>query len=100
MQHSVNSSHNGKSITIANGDTLIVSLPYEPVRTAWSFEDNFGFHPALDITTSETRNGRHTIEFAARQTGTVEINLTQSAVLGIPGPSSVTGKFKLTVTVQ
>jgi predicted secreted protein len=100
MKHLLNTSHNGKSITVAIGDTLTLSLPYEPVRTSWSFEDNFGFHPALDMTGAETKGGVHTWEFTARQDGCVEISLTQSNVLAVQGPSSITATFWLIVTVQ
>ena len=99
MKHVASRFQNGKTITIAKGDILSVVLHYTPARTAWSFEDNFGYNPNLSLGLSETKDGVKTMEFTACIPGTVEIALYQSSVLGIPGPSNITDTFKLTVKV-
>jgi hypothetical protein len=99
MKHSASTYYNGKSVTIAKGDTLTIALPYMPVGTEWSFGDNFSFNPVLAMGTSQAKEGLYTVEFTARQAGTVEISMTESWVLSVQGPSNVKGTFKLTVKV-
>jgi len=99
MKHFASSSFNGSTITIAKGDTLTVVLHYTPRRTAWAFGDNFGFSPNLSLGLCETKDGVRTMEFTARSSGTVEISLDRSHVLGLVGPSSFVSNFRLKVVV-
>jgi hypothetical protein len=99
MKHFASKSFNGSTITITKGDTLTVVLHYIAVRTEWSFGDNFGYNKSLDLGTMEVKDGVRTMEFTAHSSGTVEISLELSSVLGFPGPSNVLDTYKLTVTV-
>jgi hypothetical protein len=99
MNHTASIFSNGKTITIAKGDTLTVVLHYVPVRTAWSFGDDLAYQAALSLGEMQVGNGVRTMQFSAHSAGQVEINLTESFVLGFPGASGINATYKLTVIV-
>jgi len=101
MKLSVNKSHNGASINLAIGDTLIVTLPYgsqTPGHSAWSFVD-FAHNPQLNMVSVSGDKGIRTMELVAKTVGVATLNMEEHSVLSLPGPSSLLSQFKLTINV-
>ena len=103
MNHIIDFSRNGQSLTINVGDTLTVMLQgdYSTGRamTAWTFGDRFEFQPVLSLGTMEVSNALRRMEFSAQAVGAGVIALHEYYVLGIPGPSNVARRFRVEIKV-
>jgi hypothetical protein len=101
MNHIVSKTTNGKTLSIAAGDTITITLPYDDRReslTAWTFAEDFSFNACLSLNNIDSTDGIRSMIFKAHTPGTVQIALHQYFVLGF-GESNVTDRFKLNVTV-
>ena len=101
MNHTISKTADAKSLSIAIGDLLTITLPYDDRQaslTAWTFADDFSFNACLSLDFINSRDGIRTMIFKAHTPGTIQISLHQFFVLGFAG-SNVTDHFRFDVTV-
>ena len=101
MNHIVSKTADGKSLTIAIGDTITITLPYDDRQTrltAWTFADNFSFNTCLSLDLVDCKDGIRTMIFKAHKAGQIAITMHQFFALGI-GESHITDNFNLNVVV-
>jgi len=101
MNHDVNKTANGTTLTIANGDTITLTLPYDirqTRKTSWSFGNNYRFNACLSLDAVDFKHGIRTMVFRAHKVGVIQLAMHKYWVLGIE-ENHVTDRFELAVTV-
>ncbi|MBU6454119.1 MAG: hypothetical protein KGS72_20230 [Cyanobacteria bacterium REEB67] len=101
MNHIISKTSGGRSLTIAIGDTITVTLSYDDRQTrltAWTFADDFSFNACISLDLVDCKDGIRTMIFKAHTAGTIQVALHEFFVLGFD-QSFAANRFRLEVTV-
>ena len=87
----------GKTITVHQGDQVIISLKENPT-TGYRWTIDKGDNALLTLNTTQTGAGRHLLVFDAKEPGTVHLQL--KLCRSWEGDSSIRDRFDVVIQIQ